>query len=123
MPSNASVSPERLALARVAELQQRRDFASLVRDMDAFLELEELQLSGCKAIRRIIFEGGSCEEATAAGAVECVVRALDLFQHSAEMQGSSLAALAISGRGGGEGGQRRCCCAQESGEGQGQGWR
>ena len=91
--SNAGVSPDRAALERVDELQRRRDFASLVREMDAFPECEELQLAGCKAIRRIMFEGGSREEAAAAGAVECVVRALDLFQHSAEMQCSSLAAL------------------------------
>ena len=80
--TSAGVSLEHAALDRVSELQRRRDFASLVRDMDAFPECEELQVAGCEAIRQIIFQGGSLEEAAAAGAVECVVRAVDLFRHS-----------------------------------------
>ena len=92
-PSNAGVSPERAALDRVAELKVRRDFASLVRDMDTLPECEELQRAGCYAFFDILSDGGSAKEATAAGAVECVVRALDLFQHSADTQSVSLAAL------------------------------
>ena len=91
---DSGVSPERAALARVAELHRRRDFASLVRDMDAFPECEELQQAGCEAIRSIMRDhGGSAKAAAAAGAVEYVVRALDLFQHSAETQRISLKAL------------------------------
>ena len=41
--SDMAVSPEHAVLARVADLKARSDFASLVRDMDAFPELEELQ--------------------------------------------------------------------------------
>lgn len=53
------LSPERAALARVAELQRSLDFASLVRDMDAFPECEELQVAGSFAIGNIICGGGS----------------------------------------------------------------
>ena len=87
--SNVGVSPERAALNRVAELKARHDFATLVRDMDAFPECEEMQVAGCRAIQQIIFQGGSEKEAAAAGAFECVVRALDLFQHSAETSASA----------------------------------
>ena len=87
-------SPERAALARVAELKGRRDFASLERDMDAFPECEELQRDGCDAIYDILEEGGSHEEAAAAGAIECVVRSLDLYPYSANTQHACLAALA-----------------------------
>ena len=86
-------SPKRAALARVAELKERRDFASLVHDMDAFPELEELQRAGCAAFSLMLGDDGSWEDAAAAGVVECVVRALDLFQHSAETQRISLMAL------------------------------
>ena len=59
---NAGVLPERAALARVDELKGRRDFASLVRDMDAFPECEELQVQGnilhCRRWR--LGEGGRC---------------------------------------------------------------
>ena len=82
-------------MARVEKLRARRDFASLVSDMDAFPELEELQQAGCQAVCDIIQHGGSREEAILAGAVECVVRALDLFQHSAETQLTSLIGLSV----------------------------
>ena len=92
-PSIADVSPERAALDRVAELKARRDFASLVRDTDAFPECEELQRAGSLAIFDILSEGGSAKEAAAAGAIECVIRATDLFQHSAKTQSITLLAL------------------------------
>ena len=93
-PSVVSVSPA-AALARVAHSQVNRDFASLVLDMDAFPELEELQQAGCIAMYGTLMIGDAEEEAAAAGAVECVVRALDLFQHSAETQLRSLAILNV----------------------------
>ena len=93
-PLVAGVSPERAALARVAELKGRRDVASLVRDMDAFPECEELQRDGCEAIDDFIRDGGSSSAASKAGAVECVVRALDLFPFSADTQYACLMALA-----------------------------
>ena len=80
-------SPECFALARVAELKECCDFASLVRDMNAFPQCEELQCDGCDAIHAILQDGGSCEEAVAAGATECIIRTLDLFPHSAGTQG------------------------------------
>ena len=58
-PMQPDLSPERAALARVAELQRSLDFASLVRDMDAFPECEELQVAGSFAIGNIICGGGS----------------------------------------------------------------
>ena len=90
-PSGMDVSPEHAALARVEELKARRDFASLVRDMDAFPELEELQRAGCLVICDILVDDRSLQhEAAAAGVVECVIRALNLFQHSATTQRISL---------------------------------
>ena len=91
-PSGMAVSPERAALARVEHFKAHRDFASLVNNMDAFPELEELQRAGCVAISEML-EDGSREVLVTAGVVECVVRALDLFRHSAETQGYSLNAL------------------------------
>ena len=91
--SVAGVSPERAALNRVDELEERRDFASLVRNMDAFPECEELQQAGCNAIFCIVDDGRLAKEAAASGAVECVIRALDLFRHSADTQRMSLNAL------------------------------
>ena len=87
-----TMSPERAALARVAGLKASRDFATIMNDMDAFPELEELQRAGCLAMY-VILGGGSHQEAVTAGAVECVVRALDLFHHSAETQLITLKAL------------------------------
>ena len=92
-PSGVASSPERAVLARVEELKASRDFESLVRDMDAFPELEELQQAGCDAIYDMLEQGGLWEEAAAAGAIERVVRALDLFQHSPETQLTTLDAL------------------------------
>ena len=92
-PLVAGASPERATLARVAELKGRRDFASLVHDMDAFPECEELQRAGCDAIDDIIRDGGTPEEAAATSAVACVVRALDVFPYSADTQRSCLAVL------------------------------
>ena len=92
-PPSVGASPERAALARVAELKGRRDFASLVRDMDAFPECEELQCAGSDAIDDIIREGAWPEEAAAAGAIECVVRTLDLFPFSADTQRTSMRTL------------------------------
>lgn len=43
----------------------------------------------------MIFESGSQQEAADVGVVDCVIRALDLFQHSAETQRISLVALNI----------------------------
>ena len=85
--------PERAALARVAELKGRRDFASLMRDMDAFPECEELQRAGCDAIDDILQHGESHEEAATAGAIECIVQALVLFPFSADTQRTSMMAL------------------------------
>lgn len=87
-------SPEGAALARVPALKERRDFVSLERDMDAFPEYEELQCAGCDAIDDIISDGGSRDDAAAAGAIECVVRVLDLFPRSADTQRTSMMALA-----------------------------
>ena len=91
---DCSASTELAALDRVAELKGRRDFASLVRDMDAFPECEELQRDGCDAITDILSDGGSCEKAAAASAIECVTRTLDLFPYSADTQLTSMRALA-----------------------------
>ena len=83
-------SPERNALARVAELKGRRDVASLVRDMDAFPECEELQRDGCDAIGDTCMDRGSWDEA---GAIGCIIRSLDLFPYTADTQRGSLRAL------------------------------
>ena len=92
-PTGVAASPKRAALARVTELKERRDFVALVGDMDSFPELEKLQQAGCMAIRYIIPNGGSWEEAARVGAIECVVRAFDLFQHNAETQLITIATL------------------------------
>lgn len=86
--------PERAAIDRVAELKGRLDFESLVCDMDAFPDFEELQRAGSDAMDEILSDGGSHEDAVAAGAIECVVRALVLFPHSAETQRTSMVVLA-----------------------------
>ena len=93
-PMVAGLSPERAALARVAELRVRLDFASLVREMDAFPECEELQQMGCHVMYDINASGGSREEAAAAGAIECVARTLDLFPYSDDTQSIGMMALA-----------------------------
>ena len=92
-PTDSGVSLERAALDRVAELQGRRDFASLVRDMNAFPEFEELQVAGCNAIGDIINDGGSQEEAAAAGAIECALHVEALFLHTANTQCNGLRTL------------------------------
>ena len=92
-PLEAGASPEHAALARVAELKGRRDFASLVRDMDTFPECEELQYKGCVAVFDLFDNSGSGEEAAAAGAIECFARSLDVFPYSAKTQRTSLYAL------------------------------
>ena len=87
-------SPECATLARVAELKGRHDFVSLVRDMNAIPQCEELQCDGCDAIYAILEDGGLREDAAAAGALECILRSLDLFPFSAGTQGKSLMTLA-----------------------------
>ena len=68
-PSIGGVSPVDAALHRVAEVKECHDFASHVRDMDAFPECEELQVAGCNAFVEALDAGDSENDASAAGAI------------------------------------------------------